>query len=72
MDTDLKDYEIKERVTGIYGRLVNETENPDTIHDQRKNELLSKLLDVFEYISGNKNYENPMNDFFGYILSLLN
>ena len=55
--------DIIARAEKVYDRLVNETENRDTIHDQNKMKLLNVLLDIFEYVINDN--ENPMDNIFG-------
>jgi hypothetical protein len=53
----------EQRINEIYERLVEETDNPLTIHDRMRNGILKSLLEVFEYLRGEEN-KNPMNDIF--------
>jgi hypothetical protein len=54
----------QERFDEVYLMLVDETENKNTIHDRRKNDLLSKLLDLFEYLQDDEIETNPVWDWF--------
>lgn len=47
----------------VYNQLVDETTNPNTLHNREKNHLLSTLLDIFEYVRG-YNDENPVPELF--------
>lgn len=51
-----------ERFNNVYEELVNETENPATLHNARKNDRLRDLLRLFEYLRGEE--ENPLDDWF--------
>lgn len=58
--TSQDDETILNRVNEVYRLLVDETENPGTIHNERKNTLLNNLLEVFEYVINNVE-ENPLD-----------
>ena len=51
------------RFDECYDLLVDETENKLTLHDKVKNQRLSDLLNLFEYIMGEYD-ENPLYDWF--------
>lgn len=46
-----------------YDRLVEETGNPETLHNYPRNKRLQDLLELFEYLRGDTE-ENPMEDWF--------
>lgn len=47
----------------VYDRLIGETENPATLRNERKNHLLSMLLNLCEYLAG-KTDVNPVDEWF--------
>jgi hypothetical protein len=55
--------ELEKRIDLIYNRLVEETENPETIHNRNKSVTLTHLLEVLEFIKGD-NDDNPMDHIF--------
>lgn len=55
--------ETQRRLAEVFARCVDETENPFTVHNRKKNDQLQALLRVLEYINGDDN-DNPMNDIF--------
>jgi low affinity Fe/Cu permease len=53
----------QEKFDEVYVQLVDETENPNTTRDRSKMNLLSKLLDLMEYLQDNDD-ENPVSYWF--------
>jgi hypothetical protein len=51
------------RFTEAYEMLVDETENPATLHDRTKNQRLKDLLELFEYLRG-EDEVNPLVKWF--------
>ena len=49
---------IPDRVGAMYWELIEQTDNPKTTRDKTKNQRLNDLLDVFEYIMGNSEYNS--------------
>lgn len=54
---------MNQRLTEVYNRLVDETENPATLHNERKNHLLHKLSELVEYIMEFE-HTNPLDEWF--------
>ena len=54
---------MEDRLDGVYKFLVDETENRITLTDRKKNEMLSFLLEVFEYLMY-KESNNPIEEYF--------
>jgi hypothetical protein len=53
----------RERLDKVYAQLIDETENPDTVCDKERSELLQKLLEYTEYILDGI-YDNPLDLWF--------
>ena len=51
------------RFEEAYEYLVDETDNRDTLHDRTKNQRLTDLLELFEYLRG-EDEENPLLKWF--------
>jgi hypothetical protein len=51
------------RFDEVYNSLVDQTDNPATLHSRGKNELLKNLLAIFEYIRGEDD-NNPIVELF--------
>ena len=51
------------RFEEAYEDLVDETENPTTLHDRTKNQRLKDLLELFEYLRG-EDEVNPLTEWF--------
>ena len=51
------------RFEEAYEDLVDETENPITLHDRTKNQRLKDLLELFEYLRG-EDEVNPLTEWF--------
>jgi hypothetical protein len=63
--TTKEETEMQNRLEEVYNRLVSETDNKETTHNERKNKALHLLLDVVEYIKdGGITGENPLDDIF--------
>jgi hypothetical protein len=56
-------FTLEQKVEELYDRLVDETENPETVYSRKKRIQLQALLDVFEYLVNDA--DNPMDDLFG-------
>lgn len=54
---------ILDRVENTYQRVVEETDNPETLHDRQKNDLLKRLLELLEYLRGEED-SNPVEEWF--------
>lgn len=53
------------RTERAYQYLVNQTDNPNVIHDRNKTEKLSELLELFEYLLDESGEEqNPLPKWF--------
>jgi hypothetical protein len=50
---------MKNRLEEVYTFLVDQTENPDVIHNRALNDRLQKLLELCEYLKGDED-ENPV------------
>lgn len=53
----------RDRFYMAYVFLVEETDNRFTLHDRQKNDLLKKLLELFEYLRGEED-DNPLGEWF--------
>ena len=52
------DHRIAERLREVYSLLVDETENPQVIHNFTLNKQLSFSLDLLEFIQGSDEYNS--------------
>ena len=62
MGYPVDDFTLEERLGYVYDKLVDQTQNPKTYTDARKNFLLKNMLDLVEYLKGNG--EDPMPEMF--------
>ena len=53
----------QDKFYNTFNRIVDETENKNTVCNYTKNLLLTKLLDLFEYLMDNEE-ENPVDKWF--------